>query len=137
MPEPDKTVIIVDDDHDFLEMNRRVLVQNGYRVLCCTNYEDALRCIKKHRPSLVVTDLMMDSMDSGFVLSRRIKQDPELQGIAVIIVTAASSRHGFDFKPQTPEELAGMNADAYFDKPLSCPVFLKKVSELTRGRKKG
>jgi len=126
-----KTVVLIDDDQDFLEMNRRLLEENGFTVSCFDNTSRAVRMMREQKPDLVVTDLMMTSMDSGFRISAEIKEDPLLGDIPVIIVTAASSRRGFDFKPHSPEELRCINADAYFDKPVSQHEFMAKVRELT------
>ena len=125
-----RTLVLVDDDRDFLEMNRKLLEGHGYRVRCFTDPHEALEAIRELRPDLVVTDLMMDGLDSGFSLARSLKQDPHLGKTAVIIVTAVGGQRGFDFSPEGPEDLAAMNADAYFDKPVSPQALLAKVEEL-------
>jgi CheY-like chemotaxis protein len=126
----DKTIVLVDDDRDFLEINRKLLENQGFRVRCYSEPGDALAAIEKEPPSLVVTDLMMEALESGFSLARRLKQDPRLAAVPVIIVTAVASRRGYDFSPQGPEDLAAMNADGYFDKPVSPQELLAKVEEL-------
>ncbi len=83
-------------------------------------------------PGLLVTDLMMTQLDSGFTLARALKSEPRLAGIPVIIVSAVSSQKGFDFQPRSAEDLAAMGADAFFDKPVAPGVFLAKVKELLR-----
>ena len=125
-------IMLVDDDLDFLEMNRHVLEARGYTVVCFSDPEKALERMAQDKPHLVITDLMMDTLDSGFSFSRRVKEDPRLRDIPVIIVTAIGSRRGFDFAPRTPEELAVMQAEAYFDKPVAPKTLLAKVEELLR-----
>ena len=127
-------VVLIDDDQDFLEMNRQMLEENGYKVSCFEDTAGAMSRMRERKPDLVITDLMMTGMDSGFRISAEIKKDPMLKDVPVIIVTAASSRRGFDFKPHSKEELRSINADAYFDKPVSRPEFLAKVRELTEER---
>jgi CheY-like chemotaxis protein len=123
-------IALVDDDTDFIEMNRSVLEAKGYVVLCYTNAEEALVGIKKERPDLIITDLMMKTLDSGFSFSQRIKEDPRFGGIPLVIVTAIGSKLGYDFSPRNPEELEEMHADAYFDKPVSAGALIAKVEEL-------
>jgi CheY-like chemotaxis protein len=125
-----KLIVLVDDDRDFLEINRGLLEARGYRVACFQDPEEALYSLKRERPDLVVTDLMMKNLDSGFSLARAIKSERELAGIPVILVTAAASQRGFDFNPRTREELAAMNAEAFFDKPVAPEALLAKVEEL-------
>ena len=123
-------IMLVDDDLDFLEMNRHVLETRGYRILCFSDPEKALAKIAQDRPDLVITDLMMNRLDAGFSFSQRIKEDSRFGDIPVVIVTAISSRRGFNFSPRTPEELAAMRAEAYFEKPLAPETLLAKVEEL-------
>ncbi len=125
-----KLIMLVDDDRDFLEINRGLLEARGYRVICSTDPDEALAAAKRERPDLVVTDLMMKNLDSGFSLARAIKSERALAAIPVILVTAVASQRGFDFNPRTREELAAMNAEAFFDKPVSPEALVAKVQEL-------
>jgi CheY-like chemotaxis protein len=125
-----KLIMLVDDDRDFLEINRGLLEARGYRVACFSDPDEALAALKRERPDLVLTDLMMKNLDSGFSLARALKNERALAGIPVILVTAVASQRGFDFNPRTREELAAMNAEAFFDKPVSPVALLAKVQEL-------
>ncbi len=130
---PDAPVIcLVDDDSDFLEMERSIFESRGWRVTCYTDPEAALAGLTREVPSLVVTDLMMRALDSGFSLARAVKTDPRLSRVPVIIVSAVSSQKGFDFHPKSPADLAAMHADAFFDKPVSPAALLAKAEELLR-----
>lgn len=123
-------ILLVDDDQDFLEMNRSILEAQGFRVDCFADADRAWESMKSRTPSLVITDLMMKSLDSGFSLARKIKSDPGYTDIPVIIVTAVASRRGFDFNPKDREELEVMGAEAYFDKPVAPELLIAKVREL-------
>ena len=127
-------IMLVDDDLDFLEINRHVLEARGCRVLCFSDPEKALERLVLDRPDLVITDLMMNRLDSGFSLSQRIKEDARFGNIPVVIVTAIGSRRGLDFSPRTPDELAAMHAEAYFEKPLEPETLLAKVEQLVQSR---
>ena len=132
MSETQRPIILVDDDPDFLAINRRVLEARGYRVLCFTDCVTAWEAMEREPPGVVVTDLMMNALDSGFSFARKIKEDPRLQDTPVVIVTAVSSRLGFDFVPRSGEELRAMNADGFFPKPLAPDLLVAKVEELLR-----
>jgi CheY-like chemotaxis protein len=123
-------IMLVDDDADFLEVNRCILESNGYTVICCLDPQEALDRIAQEKPHLVVSDLMMGSLDSGFSLSRKIKADPRFCTIPVIIITAVSSQLGFDFHPRSPQELKEMGADGFLSKPVEPQEFLAKIEEL-------
>ncbi len=127
---PRGPIFLVDDDRDFLEMNRSVLESHGYRTACFSDPQTALEAMRKDAPALVISDLMMKQMDSGFTLARTIKTDEGFSSVPVIIVTAVASQKGFDFRPRSPQDLAAMNADAYFDKPVPPEALMAKVEEL-------
>ncbi|MCX7703318.1 MAG: response regulator [Planctomycetota bacterium] len=126
----DALIVLVDDDEDFLEIGRVILSKKGYSVLCFSDTEKAFEEMKKRKPDIVITDLMMESLHSGFSLSQRIKEDPFLSDVPVIIVTAISKYQGFDFSPQTDADLKAMHADFYFSKPVKPEKLLAKVEEL-------
>ncbi len=129
-------IVLVDDDADFLEMERSIFEARGFEVSCFPDPQAALTALGA-RPAdgkrvLVVCDLMMRSLDSGFSFARALKSDPRFSAFPVIIVSAVASQKGFDFHPRTPEDLAAMHADAFFDKPVSPQALLTKAEELLR-----
>lgn len=126
-------ILIVDDDYDFLEINRIVLEGAGYRVATATNPSEAMARIGAEAPQLVITDLMMTSVDAGFGLAQQLKSDPRTAGVPVIISTSVSSQLGLDFHPDSPADLAAMHVDAYFDKPIDPAALLAKIRELLAG----
>jgi len=123
-----KLILLVDDDPDFLEQNRGVLAASGYRVSCFSDPQEALQAAEREPPQLVVSDLMMKALDSGFTLARELKA--RYPRLPVILVTAAASQRGFDFSPRGSEDLAAMNADAFFDKPVAPDKLIAKVRDL-------
>jgi CheY-like chemotaxis protein len=123
-------ILIVDDDYDFLEINRLILERAGYRVVTAPEPKAALVRMAEEKPDLVITDLMMTSLDSGFFFARTIKEDPRYAGIPVIIATSVSSALGLDFRPRTDEDKAHMHVDAYFDKPLDTTRLLATIAEM-------
>jgi two-component system response regulator GlrR len=122
------SILLVDDDRDFLEMNRGVLEARGFRVRCAADPRAALAAVETERPDLVVTDLMMDRLDAGFSLARSLKE--RFANLPVILVTAVAVQRGFDFRPRGAVDLAAMHADAYFDKPVEPGALTAKVEEL-------
>ena len=129
-------VYLVDDDADFLEMERSIFEARGCRVIAFSDPQAVVKALEAAapaaRPALVVCDLMMSALDSGFSLARVLKNDPRSRGIPIIIVSAISSQKGFDFHPRTAEDLAAMNADAFFDKPVHPQALLARAEELLR-----
>jgi CheY-like chemotaxis protein len=123
-------IMLVDDDPDFVELNKHILESRGYRVVSCFNPEDAIKSMQQEKPALIITDLMMKELHSGFSFAKMLKQNPLFSDIPIVIITAVNSKMGFDFRPHTTEELAAMNVDAYFDKPIQPQKLLDKITQL-------
>jgi twitching motility two-component system response regulator PilH len=123
-------ILVVDDDYDFLEITRLLLERAGYRVTTAADPSQAFRKIADEKPDLVITDLMMTSLDSGFSFAQTLKEDPAHSRTPVIMTTSVSSALGLDFRPRSAEEQAQMHVDAYFDKPLDIQRLLAKIAEL-------
>jgi len=128
-------ILIVDDDYDFLEINRMILERAGYRVVTAAEPRQAFARMEAEKPDLVITDLMMTSIDSGFSFSRTIKEDPRYADIPVVIATSVSSAMGLDFRPRSDEDMAHMHVDAYFDKPLDPTRLIAAISGLLSARR--
>ena len=123
-------ILIVDDDYDFLEINRRILERAGFRVATAGSPTQAMDRVAAETPDLVITDLMMSEVDSGFSLSRRLRDDPRTAAVPIIMSTSVTTALGLDFKPRSADDLASMKVDAYFDKPLDPVALVAKVREL-------
>ena len=132
-----QTILLLDDDLDFLMINRSVLESAGHRVIHATDVDEAWKQLLAEKPALVVTDLMIRTLDAGFDFARRIKADERFQDTPVIILTGIGSRRGYDFTPRTSEDLKSMEADAYLEKPVPSAVLLAKVSELLAKHERG
>ncbi len=126
-------ILIVDDDFDFLELNRIILEGAGYRVVTATNPDEARERIAAEVPDLIITDLMMDSLDAGFAFSKTLRDDPRTASVPVIISTSVTSQLGLDFRPRSDDDLRAMRVDAYFDKPVDRDTLLAKVAQLLGG----
>lgn len=90
MSDPKRRVLIADDTPDLLISTRKRLVASGYEVTTATDGRSALDLVEATRPDAVVLDVVMPELN-GFQVCRRIKQDPALAGIPVILLTGKDS----------------------------------------------
>ncbi len=123
-------VVVIDDDYDVLEWCRVILECDGFAVECFYDMEQAYIFLQRRKPALVLSDLMMADLNSGFDFAQRIKETPGLERFPIIILTAASSRLGFDFTPKSEVDLQAMHVEAYFSKPADPALLLSKIHEL-------
>ncbi|MCL5734536.1 MAG: response regulator [Actinobacteria bacterium] len=130
-------ILIVDDDYDFLELNRMILEKAGYRVVTAAEPQQALVKMAREKPDLVISDLMMTTLDSGFSFARVIKEHPDYDDIPVVIATSVTSALGLDFRPRSQADMVEMRIDAYFDKPLDPARLLSRLAELLEAKAGG
>ena len=124
-----KRVLIVDDDMAFVKLYSLYLGNKGLDVSAAYSAAEALETLSGTRPDIVVLDVMMEHFDSGFNVSKTIKDTyPDLP---VILMTAISEETGLDFRPKNDEERELMHADAFLDKAASPEDLLTKIHELT------
>jgi CheY-like chemotaxis protein len=105
------TVLLVDDEHDMLELFTEVLEQMNHRVLGARDGLEALRLAREVPPDLVVTDWMMPRMN-GVELCQRMHEDARLRDIPIILHSSDSNPHapGVRFVPKSCalEEFEGL-----------------------------
>jgi CheY-like chemotaxis protein len=123
-------VMVVDDDLDFLEICRHVLETGGYRVTCHSEPAEALKEMAAEKPDLVISDLMMKTLDAGFLFVKQLRDDERFRSLPVMIMTGVASRRGYDFAPRTAEDLAALRVNGFLTKPATPENLLAKVREL-------
>ena len=85
------TILIIEDDRLSAETLAEILEINGYRPVVARNAIDGLKVARAEFPSLIITDLMMPGM-SGFGLLEALREDSDLRGIPVIVVSGKDDR---------------------------------------------
>lgn len=126
-------ILVVDDDYDFLECNRAILEGAGYRVVTAIGPRQALVEMAKEKPDLVISDLMMTDLNSGFSFARTLKENVHYGDIPIIICTSISTTWGFNFDPRSQTDLDQMHIDAYMRKPPDVHRLLATIDDLLGG----
>lgn len=117
-------ILLVDDEPDILEIVGYNLSNEGYRVITGSNGLEAVKLGKKHKPHLVILDVMMPEMD-GIEACELLRQNPDLSDTIITFFTA----RGEDYS-----QVAGFDAgaDDYITKPIKPKVLISKVKALLR-----
>jgi circadian clock protein KaiC len=84
---PKQSILIVDDEFGFADLIAEILTEHEYRTSIAINGELGLLALDQDRPDLVLLDVMMPVLD-GTEMLRRMKNDPELESIPVVLMTA-------------------------------------------------
>jgi CheY-like chemotaxis protein len=127
-----RTILVVDDDVDFVAIARASLEGAGYRVVAEEAAGAGLETARREQPELILLDLMMEETDSGVRLARELRREQETRDIPIAILTAVRQVRGFDFAPNTREDYDWIGADAWVEKPIA-PAELVKLAERLLG----
>ncbi|WP_170766453.1 response regulator [Ruegeria lacuscaerulensis] len=111
-------VLLVDDDPTVHDLLGRRLRREGYRVLASTRGDDALELARKTKPDAITLDVFMPEIDGWAVLSK-LKDDPELAYIPVIMLTFAEDR----------TRGLSLGASEYLGKPIDTVELLNALKE--------
>jgi len=117
-------ILLVDDEPDILEILGYNLKKEGYEVFMAEDGLQAIVQAKKHKPHLIVMDVMMPNMD-GIEACIKIRENPELSKTIITFLSARSEDYS---------QISGLNAgaDDYLTKPVRPRVLLSKVKSLLR-----
>ncbi|MDA3788408.1 MAG: response regulator [Desulfobacula sp.] len=114
-----KKVLVVDDDQDVRSFVVTVLEENQYIPLVAQDGVEGLEMIKKHKPDLVILDVLMPR-GSGIRLYRKLKTDEEFKKIPVIMFTGIALK-SFMKSQKVLDEFQGGEVpkpDIYLEKPI-------------------
>jgi two-component system, cell cycle response regulator DivK len=116
-----KRILVVEDQEDNRRIIRDLLMSAGYELIEAADGEAGVRLAETERPDLILMDIQLPVLD-GHEATRRIKSNPELSAIPIIVVTSYALS-GDDVKAME----AG--SDAYVAKPFSPRQLLTKIRE--------
>ena len=114
-----KTVMIVEDNELNMKLFRDLLEAHGYHSIGTRNGIEALDLARKHRPDLILMDIQLPEV-SGLEVTKWLKEDPELQAIPVVAVTAFAMRGD-------EERIREGGCQAYLSKPISVSKFIETI----------
>jgi DNA-binding response OmpR family regulator len=121
---PERPILVVDDDAKIVRLVRTYLERDGFAVVTATDGPGALDAIERHRPALVVLDLMLPGLDGRAVI-RAVRGDDEAAATPILIISARGS---------TLDRITGFEdgADDYLPKPFSPAELVLRVKSILR-----
>ncbi|HNW58646.1 MAG TPA: response regulator [bacterium] len=127
--EEKKRILLVDDDPDFVEINRMILEAEDYAVDAADTVTAALRMLHESHYDVLVIDLMMEERDSGFTLTYAVRSDERLRNLPILMLTSAQEKTGFQFEFSQDQEW--MKVDDFAAKPLKPADLVARIGKLT------
>lgn len=121
VPRP-RRVLVVEDSTLQAKRLKRLLMENGFQADVAVNGQQGLELARLHRPSLILSDIIMPVMD-GYQMCRAIKNDRELKHIPVVLLTSLSDPRDVFLGLES-------GADSYISKPYDKATLLRRIGSV-------
>ena len=129
-----KKILIIDDDVDFIDLNKAVLENSGFEVVTAFSGREGMDKVTFELPDLILLDLMMEKYDTGFGFAKQLKADPRYKDIPILMISSVAGETGYDFS----QDLDGywMKTDDFVKKPVPPEELVKRINSLIEKAKK-
>jgi len=128
MPPQQRTILLVDDDHEIVESIRTVLENKGYRILVARDGNSGLMVAERENPDLLILDMMMPKK-SGFLVLEKLKSRPGGLIPTIMITGNEGSRH------RAYAEMLGVRD--YIRKPFAMEKLVRAIERVMGLRARG
>jgi DNA-binding response OmpR family regulator len=128
MPPQQRTILLVDDDHEIVESMRTVLENKGYRILVARDGNSGLMVAERENPDLIILDMMMPKK-SGFLVLEKLKSRPGGLIPTIMITGNEGSRH------RAYAEMLGVRD--YIRKPFAMEKLVRAIERVMGLRARG
>jgi len=125
-PAPPPTILIADDNPQNVELLEAYLAEIDCEIVTAADGEAALKAVERHRPDLILLDIMMPKL-SGFEVCRKLRENPATRDTLVLMVTALNEASDFDRGVQA-------GTDDFLTKPINKIELLCRIRCLLKVR---
>jgi len=126
-----KKLLIIDDDPDFVAGIKSILEKAEYSVDVAYNPKDGFQALQSTPYDLLLLDIMMGRGAEGVAIARKLRKDPKLRELPVLIITGIREQIAFLF-PGQPVHPHFVELDELVEKPIEPKLLLEKVSTLLK-----
>ena len=119
-------ILLVDDDMDFVAINKTLLEKEGYSIVFAHNPKDGMDALKKEQPDLLILDVMMEEPDDGFTMAQKIRKAGNQ--IPIIMLTSVAKVTGMKFGKDS--EMVPVNE--FLEKPVPADTLKKTIKKLLK-----
>jgi CheY-like chemotaxis protein len=127
-------IVMIDDNTDFHFNMETFLKKNGFEVQTAEDGQKGIELIRKERPDLVLLDIMMETLFSGFEVCKAVRSDDDLKYIPIIGISAMGEELDIDYSQWPDYEY--FRPDAFLDKPIDKQRLLQLIPEVIQKAQK-
>lgn len=132
------TVLLIDDDVDFLDAHKAALEAQGFEVHIAHNGLEGMKTAQANHIDVAVLDVMMDTPDEGFNLARQLRKDKKTQDIALVMLTSVNevnlgAGNNFTFSNRDLDNV-WLPVDKFLDKPVKPDLLITTIRSLVKNK---
>ncbi|MCG3177930.1 MAG: Alkaline phosphatase synthesis transcriptional regulatory protein PhoP [Phycisphaerae bacterium] len=120
-------ILLIDDDVDFVEVNKALLESSNHQVVYAHNGDDGKRLAVAEKPDVVILDVMMTTRTEGFHVARDLRANPATRNIPIVMLTAVNQEVPWKFGPDE----VWLPVDEFMEKPVRPDALLAAVKKAT------
>ena len=123
-----KKILLVDDDSDFQSAVKIVLEKSGYQCIESRSAKQGLQLYSKEHPDLILLDVMMEDIGSGFRFAKKVRDMENRTAKAhtpILMVSSIQKLTDLDFAERLGTSL--LPVDSFLDKPVETDMLLQKI----------
>lgn len=124
-----KKVLMIDDDPDFVSGIRSILMTANFEVDVAYTPKNGLQALQTKPYDILLLDIMMGRGAEGIMIARKLRKDPKLRELPVLIITGMREQIAFLF-PGEPVHPRFVEIDELVEKPVEPKLLLEKVNSL-------
>jgi len=121
-------ILCIDDDRDVLETCKIILTTEKHNVMMALNGNEGFAKAKAEIPELILLDVMMDDNTEGFHTAYKLRKDPVLKFVPILMLTSVNQKLNMKCNPKKDGNF--LPVDAFLEKPVEKVKLLKEVKRL-------
>ncbi len=122
-----KKILIIDDDHDFIEAISMLLESKGFAVSSAFGGEEGVKKAKAEKPAVILLDVMMSYAAEGFDVARQLSNDDATKKIPIVLITGIKKEMNLPFGFAPDENM--LPVKAVLEKPVKPQALIKVIEE--------
>ncbi|MHC4544338.1 MAG: response regulator [Planctomycetota bacterium] len=123
------TILIIDDDPDFVAVTKAILETKQYKVSFAYDPDEGYATMEQEMPDAIILDVMMGKGAEGFIFARKMRKDSRFDKMPILMLTSMREQTGFDFPGERIHDKF-LPVDDYVEKGVEPEELLEKIEQL-------